>query len=68
MLTVTKTATAQVAGEYVETVLDHAKKTADFVITQVSPVYIRWNGGRGEIVSGRKLESLKKIHSWAVDF
>lgn len=59
---------AQKLGEYKETLIDENKKTSDFRILQMSPVYIRWNDGKGEIVSKTKLKSLQKTNTWATDF
>lgn len=56
-------------GEYKPTLIDQEKQEADFRLMQVSPYYIRWKDGRGEIVSPQKLKKLQKEHpNWMPDF
>jgi hypothetical protein len=67
--TFTKTQDAQPMGEYKPTSHDQVKKDADFRLMGVSPLYIRWADGRGEIVSTRQLEKYKSAHpNWVTDF
>ncbi len=68
MTTITKVQSAQPAGDYTPTKVDEVKQAADFRIMQVSPVYIRWADGRGEIVTAAKLKSMKNKFIWATDF
>lgn len=66
---VTKTQAYQEMGEYKPTLIDKAKQEADFRLMQVSPYYIRWKDGRGEIVNSQKLKKLQKEHpNWMPDF
>lgn len=53
---------------YQETKIDKEKKQVDFLLTQVSPYYIRWKDGKGECVNKRQLNKLQKQHTWANDF
>ena len=55
-------------GEYTPTALDAYKASVDFRVMQMSPIYIRWANGNGEIVTPTKLKKLQKSHSWATDF
>lgn len=64
----TKVQNAQEMGKYKPTQIDQAKKDVDFRLMQVSPYYIKWSNGRGEIVSLRKLRMLQEKYSWIVDF
>ena len=68
MNTITKIQSAQQAGTYTPTIVDENKQAVDFRILQMSPIYIRWADGRGEIVTNRKLENLKKTNTWTTDF
>jgi hypothetical protein len=68
MTTFTKVESAQVAGEYKSTQLDATKKEVDFRIVQANPFYIRWHDGRGEMVTRRQLDALKKTNTWNTDF
>lgn len=68
MTTFSKIESAQLMGDYKSTKLDELKKSSDFRIMQVNPFYIRWSDGRGQIVSARQLEKLKKSHIWTTDF
>jgi len=66
---VRKTQAYQEMGEYRPTPIDKAKQEADFRLMQVSPYYIRWKDGRGEIVNSRQLKKLQKEHpNWMPDF
>ncbi len=64
----TKTQTAQTMGEYKPTNVDAEKLTVDFRIVSASPFYIRWNDGRGEMVTAAKLKRLQKSNTWTADF
>ena len=52
------------------TSLDELKETVDFRIIGVASgkFEITWNNGGNEIVTRRKLNSLKSNFSWTVDF
>jgi hypothetical protein len=67
-MTTIKTQSAQSLGTYKATELDNQKTNVDFLITQVAPFYIRWSNGEGQTVTERKLNQLKKTHTWATDF
>jgi len=64
----TKVSDAMPMGEYAPTALDAHKATVDFRVLQMSPIYIRWADGNGEIVTAAKLKKLQKSHSWTTDF
>lgn len=64
----TKTQSHQVTGEYKETSIDINKSNADFLIKQMSPIYIKWNSGEAEIVSKSKLNKLQSTFTWLTDF
>lgn len=68
MTTITKTQSAQPAGAYTPTIVDENKQAVDFRVLQMSPIYIRWADGRGEVVTSRKLETLKTANTWTTDF
>lgn len=63
-----KTQEAQKLGQYKETLIDQNKKSVDFRIMQMSPIYVRWNDGVREVVSKTKLKSLQNTHTWTTDF
>lgn len=63
-----KTQNAQKIGKYKPTLIDIQKSESDFRIIQVSPLYIKWKDGACERVTKRRLQSLQKNHTWAVDF
>lgn len=64
----TKTQTAQTMGAYKPTNIDVQKSAVDFRIVSALPFYIRWNDGRGEVVTAAKLKRLQKAHTWTTDF
>ena len=68
MTTLTKTQEAQTIGNYKATLVDEKKANADFRLTQVNPFYIKWNNGKGQIVTKRELNRLQKIHTYETDF
>lgn len=64
----TKVSDAMPMGEYTPTALDAHKTSVGFRVLQMSPIYIRWANGSGEIVTPAKLKKLQKSHTWTTDF
>ncbi len=68
---VTCTKVAEEPGVYKPTSLDELKKTVDFRITYCygSKFNIEWNAtGKTEFINTRRLNQLKKLHTWTTDF
>lgn len=55
-------------GAHQPTALDAQKTAADFLVISMGPIVIRWKRGLVETVNRRRLDSLKKSHTWATDF
>lgn len=70
MATITQTKWAQPMGTYKPTATDAMKSDVDFLLTACcgSKFCIHWKHGSNEIVTAKKLDTLKKTHSWMTDF
>lgn len=70
MMTITKTRSADISGQYTPTGVDADKGAADFRWTAClgRKNAITWKDGRAEIVTDRRLEQLQATHTWATDF
>jgi hypothetical protein len=66
--TFTQTSCAMPMGKYTPTTVDENKQNVDFRIMQMSPIYIRWADGSGEIVTPAKLKKLQAKHTFTTDF
>lgn len=63
-----KTQDAQPAGTYTPTAVDEQKAAAAFRLISADPYIIRWQDGRTERVTARRLTQLQNTHIWATDF
>lgn len=57
---------AQVKGQYIPTIIDDNKASADFRLVDMG--YIIWKDGKGEKVTKRQLKKLQNLHTWVTDF
>ena len=66
---ITKVQNHQIMGVYQPTTLDQQKSSVDFLLTGVSPNFIKWNNtGETQKVTANQLAKLQNTFTWKTDF